>query len=47
MEAIQTYLEAYLVELCEDANLEAIHAHRCYLLPMDLQLARRVRRERA
>jgi len=39
--------EGYIVGLLEDANLNAIHAGRVGILPKDLQLARRLRRERA
>ena len=40
-------LEGYLVGLLEDANLNALHARRLNVLPCDIQLARRVRGERA
>ena len=39
--------EAYLVGLFEDTNLCALHAKRVTILPKDLQLARRIRGERA
>uniref|UniRef100_A0A8B9Z3N5 Core Histone H2A/H2B/H3 domain-containing protein n=1 Tax=Bos mutus grunniens TaxID=30521 RepID=A0A8B9Z3N5_BOSMU len=39
--------EAYLVGLFEDANLCAIHAKRVTIMPKDIQLARRIRGERA
>lgn len=39
--------EAYLVGLFEDTNLCAIHAKRVTIMPKDIQLARRVRGERA
>ncbi len=45
--ALQETAEAYLVALFEDSNLCAIHARRCSLQPKDLQLARRLRGERA
>lgn len=44
---LQLFIETYLVELFEDANLCAIHAHRTSIKPKDLQLARRIRGERA
>lgn len=44
--ALQQAAEAYLVSLCEDANLECIHAGRVTLQPKDIQLARRIRGER-
>eukprot|EP00798_Chlamydomonas_sp_ICE-L_P015441 gene15441-biopygen24490 len=39
--------EAYLVGLFEDTNLAAIHAKRVTIMPKDIQLARRIRGERA
>eukprot|EP00168_Porphyra_purpurea_P020328 TRINITY_DN8525_c0_g1_i1.p2 TRINITY_DN8525_c0_g1~~TRINITY_DN8525_c0_g1_i1.p2 ORF type:complete len:136 (-),score=27.59 TRINITY_DN8525_c0_g1_i1:76-483(-) len=45
--AIQHSVEHYLVGLLEDANLCAIHAKRTCIQPKDLQLARRIRKERA
>lgn len=45
--ALQEAAEAYLVGLFEDSNLCAIHAKRVTIMPKDLQLARRIRGERA
>merc|ERR1712062_585579 len=45
--ALQEAAEAYLVNLFEDANLCAIHAKRVTIMPKDIQLARRIRGERA
>ena len=45
--AIQEAAEAYLTGLFEDTNLCAIHAKRVTVFPKDLQLARRIRGERA
>lgn len=45
--AIQEAAEAYLVGIFEDTNLCALHAKRVTILPKDLQLARRIRGERA
>ena len=45
--ALQEAAEAYLVGLFEDTNLCAIHAQRVTIMPRDMQLARRVRGERA
>jgi histone H3 len=45
--ALQEAAEAYLVSLFEDTNLAAIHAKRVTIQPKDLQLARRLRGERA
>ena len=45
--AIQEASEAYLVGLFDDANLCAIHAKRVTIMPRDMQLARRIRGERA
>lgn len=45
--AIQEAAEAYLVHLFEDTNLAAIHAKRVTIMPKDIQLARRIRGERA
>lgn len=45
--AIQEASEAYLVGLFEDTNLCAFHARRVTITPKDMQLARRIRGERA
>ena len=45
--ALQEGSEAYLVGLFEDTNLIAIHGKRVTIFPKDLQLARRIRGERA
>ncbi len=45
--ALQESAEAYLVGLFEDTNLCAIHAKRVTITPRDVQLARRIRGERA
>lgn len=45
--ALQEAAEAYLVRLFEDTNLCAIHAKRVTIYPKDMQLARRIRGERA
>ena len=45
--ALQESAEAYLVGLFEDTNLAAIHAKRVTIMPKDIQLARRIRGERA
>ena len=44
---LQEASEAYLVGLFEDTNLCAIHAKRVTIMPKDVQLARRIRGERA
>nr|GEU34325.1 histone H3.2 [Tanacetum cinerariifolium] len=44
---LQEASEAYLVGLFEDTNLCAIHAKRVTIMPKDMQLARRIRGERA
>jgi histone H3/H4 len=44
---LQEAAEAYLVGLFEDTNLCAIHAKRVTIFPKDIQLARRIRGERA
>jgi histone H3 len=44
--ASQEASEAYLVGLFEDTNLCAIHAKRVTIMPKDIQLTRRIRRER-
>ncbi len=41
--ALQEAAEAYLVGLFEDTNLCAIHSNRITIMPMDIQLARRIR----
>ena len=45
--ALQEAAESYLVGLFEDTNLCAIHAKRVTIMPKDIQLARRLRGERA
>ncbi len=45
--ALQEASEAYLVGLFEDTNLCAIHAKRAAIMAKDIQLARRIRGERA
>eukprot|EP00898_Chlorokybus_atmophyticus_P001465 jgi/Chlat1/2319/Chrsp17S00173 len=45
--ALQEASEAYLVGLFEDTNLCAIHSKRVTIMPKGIQLARRLRGERA
>lgn len=45
--ALQEACEAYLVGLFEDTQLCAIHAKRVTIMPKDMELARRIRGERA
>nr|XP_001096527.2 histone H3.3-like [Macaca mulatta] len=45
--ALQEASEPYLVGLFEDTNLCAIHAKRVTIMPKDIQLACRIRGERA
>lgn len=45
--ALQEASEAYLVGVFEDTNLCAIHAKCVTIMPKDIQLARRIRGERA
>jgi histone H3 len=45
--ALQEASEAYLTGLFEDTNLCAVHAKRVTIMPKDMQLARRIRGERA
>ncbi|XP_065581092.1 uncharacterized protein LOC136040716 [Artemia franciscana] len=45
--ALQEASEAYLVGLFEDTNFCAIHAKRMTIMPKVIQLARRIRGERA
>ena len=47
IKALQEAAEAYLVGLFEDTNLCAIYAKRVTIMPKDIQLARRIRGERA
>ena len=47
IKVLQEASEAYLVGLFEDTNLCAIHAKRVTIMPKDIQLARRIRGERA
>ena len=45
--ALQEATEAYMVGIFEDTNLCAVHAKRVTIMPKDMQLARRIRGERA
>ncbi len=45
--ALQEATEAYMVGLFEDTNFCALHAKRVTIMPKDVQLARRIRGERA
>ena len=45
--ALQEAAESYLVGLFEDTNLCGIHCKRVTIMPKDIQLARRIRGERA
>ena len=47
VDSLQEAAEAYLVGLFEDTNLCALHAKRVTIMPKDIQLARRIRGERA
>ena len=42
---LQYALENYIIELLKDANLCAIHAGRIGVLPKDIQIARRIRKD--
>lgn len=46
VDALQNESESYLVGIFEDAILEAIHGKRITVMPKDVQLVRRIRRER-
>jgi histone H3 len=45
--ALQEAAEAYLVGLFEDTQFCALHAKRVTIMPKDMQLARRIRGEKA
>ncbi|KXJ78059.1 hypothetical protein RP20_CCG005716 [Aedes albopictus] len=45
MEALQDSAESFLVNLFEDSNLCALHARRITIMPEDIHLALRIRRE--
>ena len=45
--ALQEASESYLIRLFEDTQLCAIHGKRVTIMPMDIQLARRIRGERS
>ena len=45
--ALQEATESFIVGLFEDTNLAAIHAKRVTIMPKDMQLARRIRGDRA
>jgi histone H3 len=44
--SLQEATEDYVVKLLEDATLHVIHGKRVTIMPKDMQLARRIRRER-
>lgn len=46
VQALQEATEAYLINLMEDCNLCAIHAHRVTIMTRDLHLSRRIRGSR-
>jgi histone H3 len=46
VDALQNESESYLVGIFEDAILEAIHGKRITVMPKDVQLVRRIRKER-
>lgn len=46
VEALHNESESYLVGIFEDAILEAIHGKRITVMPKDVQLVRRIRKER-
>ncbi|GLI69275.1 hypothetical protein VaNZ11_013851 [Volvox africanus] len=45
LEALQEAAEAFLINMLEDSNLCALHSKRVTIMPKDIQLARRLRRE--
>ena len=47
LHVLQWASEAYIVGLLEDTNLCALHTKRVTIMPKDIQLARRIRGERA
>lgn len=47
MASLQEAAEAYLVGLLDDTNVCAIHAKRVTITPKDMDIARRLRGERA
>ncbi|KAJ1379869.1 Histone-fold [Sesbania bispinosa] len=47
VDVLQEAVEAYLIGLFEDTNLCAIHAKRVTIMPKDIQLARRIKGEKA
>lgn len=47
IDLIQLAAESYLIDLCECANMCALHAKRETIFPKDLQLVRRIRKERS
>jgi len=46
IEALHTACEDYMIGLFEDANLSAVHAKKDEIRPSDIQVARRIKRER-
>jgi histone H3 len=45
IQALQEASEMFLVHLFEDTNLCAIHAKRVTIMPKDMNLARRIKRD--
>ena len=45
LEALQEAAECYLVTYFEDSNLVAIHSKRITIMPKDMRLVKRIRRE--
>ena len=45
LSALQEASEAYLVSLFEDTNLAALHAKRVTIMPRDMDLALRIRKD--
>jgi len=45
--AIHLFTEYYVVSLLQDTQLAALHARRFTIMPKDIQIARRIRKERA
>jgi len=46
LDLLQLQSEGHIVQIFEEANLCAIHAHRTTIMPKDIQLARRIRGDR-
>jgi histone H3 len=46
LSVLQGGIESYMIDILREANLAALHARRTTVMPKDIQLVRRIRKER-